>query len=76
MTLRHAAALALAFGLFGCSSVLGIETAYLKNPNTGNTVTCGPYKLSGTSGAASEAAERGCIEDYERQGYVRIPSPS
>jgi hypothetical protein len=76
MNLRHATALALAFGLFGCSAVLGIETAYLKNPNTGDVVTCGPYKLSGATGAAGEAAERGCIEDYECQGWVRIPSPS
>jgi hypothetical protein len=40
MNLCHATALALAFGLFGCSAVPGIETAYLKNPNTGNVVTC------------------------------------
>jgi hypothetical protein len=71
MKLRHAAVLALTFGLFGCG-----ETAYLKNPATGIVVTCGPYKLSGVGGMAREAAERGCIDDYERQGFMRVPPPS
>jgi hypothetical protein len=50
------------------------ETAYMKNPATGQVVACGPYYIGGMGVQA--AAERGCIEDYQRQGYVRVPAPN
>jgi hypothetical protein len=38
----------------------------------GQTVLCGPY-YSGTHSLAAAERERGCIEDYQRQGYERVP---
>ena len=46
----------------------------LKHPKTGKVVQCGPYWIGNVanedmSGVAK--MERGCIEDYKEQGYVR-----
>jgi hypothetical protein len=49
------------------------ETAWMKNPATGQIASCGPYYINEWS--AQFAAERACIEDYGRQGYVRVPGP-
>ncbi len=42
-------------------------------PN-GRVVQCGPYEtfFNGHE-AAAVMLERGCIDDYQRQGFVRIP---
>lgn len=50
------------------------ETAYMENPANGRVVVCGPYYIGGM-GVQAEA-ERGCIGDYQRQGYVRVPGPN
>ncbi len=63
-----AAALLLATS---CSS----ETAYLKNPATGEAATCGPYSLRGLGATAQALALRGCIDDYQRQGFIRVSAP-
>ena len=55
--------------LAGCMS----ESVYLRHPQTGKKAQCGPYMNAGI--AASQSAtirERGCIEDYQRQGYERV----
>ena len=62
--------------LVGCASV---EAAYLKHPQTGQVVQCGPYtyvilRASGEPEAAA-ARQRQCIEDYKEQRFVRVPSP-
>jgi hypothetical protein len=49
------------------------ETAWMKNRATGQIVPCGPYYIN--DWGAQFAAERACIEDYWRQGYVRVPGP-
>ncbi len=61
--------------LVGCASV---EAAYLKHPQTGQVVQCGPYTyviLRAFDGPALAARQRQCIEDYKEQRFVRVPSP-
>jgi hypothetical protein len=41
----------------------------MRNPNTGQETTCGPYGPNEV--AAGEL--RGCIDDYRSQGFERIP---
>ena len=50
------------------------ETVYMRHPITGQIVPCGPYEI-GPSGVGA-MLERGCIDDYGRQGYVRVPGPN
>ena len=60
----------------GCSGTTyraSYETVYLRNSTTGQVVECGPYKSTETGGPASSSAERSCIEDYQRQGFVEVP---
>jgi hypothetical protein len=60
-------------GCSGNADQARYETVYFRNPATGQVVACGPYKLMGTSGPPSSNAERSCIDDYQRQGFVRVP---
>ncbi len=66
---------ALGFLMAGCASS---ETVYLKNPQTGDTVQCGPYTSYGRLSAQEQAnieKLRYCISDFQRQGYERVGSP-
>ena len=58
--------LGMALILGGCTSV------YLRHPETGETVKCGPYFGEPGSDHSARVLQRGCIEDYERQGYERM----
>ena len=52
------------------------EKVFLRNP-AGQTVQCGPYTVAGNLNAAAENSHielRGCIADYQRQGYERVPN--
>ena len=49
-------------------------TVDLRNPETGQTATCGPYKTAGIGGGPGAALLMDCIDDFERQGFVRIPN--
>ena len=53
----------------------GTEPAYLRHPD-GRVAQCGPYMnyVAGDS-EANAVRERGCIDDYQRQGFVRVPHP-
>jgi hypothetical protein len=53
----------------GCSS----ETAMLRHPQTGATVTCGPYYRVWLVGGDYVRSMSKCISDYQRQGFERIP---
>ena len=78
------ASLALAsFALLGCAST-STEAVRLAHPDTpSEVVQCGPYAVSamdkvaaGTRARARSFAYlqlRDCIEDYQRQGYRRVP---
>jgi hypothetical protein len=53
----------------GCTS--GIK---LRNPQTGQVAECGPYQIEGLGQPASVAQrEARCLDDYQRQGFVRAP---
>lgn len=68
---RHAFAVALLFLSVMLAGCYVYDRVYLRNPATGEIVRCGPYKSS----TATPERER-CIEDYERQGFVIIPTPT
>jgi len=51
--------------LAGCG-----HTTYLKHPETGETVKCGPYSTTDLSGEGA-IREMHCIDDFQRMGYVR-----
>jgi len=52
------------------------EPVYMKNPVTGQSATCGPYKNNDLNATAAAIHEKQCIEDYKEQGFVRVPTPS
>jgi hypothetical protein len=53
----------------------GTDPVYLKHSD-GRVVQCGPYSTA-IAGEAEVALirERGCIDDYQRQGFLRVPRP-
>ena len=54
--------------LAGCNA--GVQ---LRHVVTGKVVTCGPYNSFGMAAQMSAVErERGCIQDYQRQGYERM----
>ena len=60
----------------GCA-VLGPagETVFLSN-GSGQTVQCGPYNVGIRTLAVLRMERlRACVEDYQRQGYERVPAP-
>ncbi len=60
----------LAVGLAGCVTT---DPVYMKNPNTGQVVQCGPYDNRALNSMASAQRESQCIQDYKEQGFVRSP---
>jgi hypothetical protein len=58
----------LLLAITGCAR----ETVTMKNPQTGQLVTCGPYTLSGSNAAAQIEAEHSCINGYGGQGFDRV----
>lgn len=67
MNMRTLAAGAIALGvLCGCTSAIT-----MRNPTTGATAKCGPYLLTTAQRYASTIRESLCVEDFQRQGYVR-----
>jgi hypothetical protein len=61
----------IAFTFSACTS--GIK---LRNPQTGQTATCGPYHIAPNMGFTPQMAmerERQCLEDFGRQGFIRVP---
>lgn len=62
------------FILVALVSCASSEAVILKN-GTGQTVQCGPYSGVGSLPAQAAQADeklRGCIYDYQRQGYERV----
>jgi hypothetical protein len=47
-----------------------VNSVKLRHAATGQEVKCGPYALK--YGAGVQELER-CLDDYQRQGYVRVP---
>lgn len=67
-TLRLAGILLM---LAGCAT----ERVSLRHPETGATLTCGPYAynpLIGPDVEAAQAQQNVCVNIYFRQGYERV----
>ena len=67
----------VALAILPLAACASSETVYLKNA-TGQTVQCGPYSGVGSLPAQAAQADeklRGCIYDYQRQGYERTSTP-
>ena len=45
---------------------------YLQHPQTGQTVTCGPYNYDPVTANVMSQREARCITDFQRQGYERV----
>lgn len=43
----------------------------LRHPD-GRVATCGPYDARPINSSSSAQRERGCIEDFKQQGFVRV----
>jgi len=57
--------------LAACAST---HPVFLQHPKTGETVQCGPYTIRGIQGPTAAAMhEARCLDDYQRQGYERVP---
>lgn len=53
-----------------------IEAVYLRHPETKRVVECQSYRpLNIGTAQIRLVQQRGCIEDYQAQGYVRVPPP-
>jgi hypothetical protein len=66
----------LALAICLCAMALGACTSPVKlyNARTGQAVQCGPYAsdmVTGTNAYAVREAQ--CIQDFQRQGYERMP---
>ena len=55
--------------LAGCTT----DPVFLRHPQTGKNVQCGPYYyISDAVPYTVAVRKKGCIEDYQRQGYERV----
>ena len=52
------------------------DPVFMRHPETGQTVQCGPYDSGGVKATAAALHEAQCIQDYKEQGFVRVPSNS
>lgn len=52
----------------GCS----IAEVTLRHSTTGATVHCGPFSYVGATQGVAVASMNRCLDDYQRQGYVRV----
>jgi len=60
--------------IFSLSVLVGCTDAVImRHAVTGKTAQCGPYSTARLSDSLTVAErERGCILDYQRQGYERV----
>jgi hypothetical protein len=50
------------------------ESIKMKNTQTGQITRCGPYASVALGGGTNQAQrEMQCIQDFQRQGYERMP---
>lgn len=60
-----------AVALAACTTT---QPVYLRNPQTGETASCGPYNYDPVTANVALSRETRCISDYQRQGFERTPS--
>jgi len=75
LRLRSVVTMSMVLPLVGVTVVGCARPAvHLRHPGTGQAVTCGPYAAAGPIRSQTLGAqERACVEDYEKQGYQRVP---
>jgi hypothetical protein len=61
----------LVFCLGACTD----STVYLKNPKTGEIVQCGNFHAVTLVENSKKDRDLRCVDDYEAQGFVRVPGP-
>ncbi|MBI3455179.1 MAG: hypothetical protein HY002_05260 [Candidatus Rokubacteria bacterium] len=72
--MRSWAIILLLTALVGAACVRPVtKPVRLRHPVTGTIVQCGPYRGFHEYAVAEAMRERGCVEDYQRQGYERVP---
>ena len=52
------------------------EPVFLKHPQTNETAECGPYGYGVYTAPAAALREEKCINDFQRQGYIRLSGKS
>lgn len=70
---RIAATMLCAAGLVGCAVPIAYSTPVRMHHTDGRVATCGPYVSSGLPATAGAIRETQCIQDYQRQGFERVP---
>ena len=66
--MRHGAMwLLCALLLTGCTSAISLRH------QDGRKVECGPFWADGALGRQAAWREAKCVDDYQRQGFVRVP---
>src|SRR5437773_812098 len=68
---RVVAFLLMAAALTGCQTA----PVYLQHPVTKEIAKCGPYDARVAHYGSSVERERGCIQDFQRQGFERMAKP-
>ena len=48
------------------------EPVFLKHTRSGRTAQCGPYGYTSYTATAAALREEKCINDFQRQGYIRL----
>jgi hypothetical protein len=72
--MSRAALITLTFAIIGISVAACTDPIKLKNTTTGQIAQCGPYASDMIAGGDAQAQrERECIQDFQRQGYERMP---
>jgi hypothetical protein len=54
----------------GCVSA---DPVTLRHPTSGQITKCPGYSTAPALAAVSETQQRNCVQDYQRQGYERVP---
>lgn len=57
-----------------CVAVAGCSSPIVLRDSMGRMASCGPYPALGVNGVVGAIREKQCIEDYQRQGYERVPN--
>jgi hypothetical protein len=73
VTKRPVVLLVLSLAVGACAQT---DPVHLKHPQTGQEVTCGPYPFYPLRASAGAQQESQCIQDFEKQGFLRLPNPS
>lgn len=67
--MRTISFLVVLIALVGCT-----EAVKMRNTQTGQIAQCGPYPSDMIAGGNTQAQrEARCIDDFQRQGYERMP---